>query len=156
MKLELLFLGRTKEAYIAAGIKDFSERLGHFCPVTLTYLKGKGTVGKTDTEIMSMESSLFNSRIDNQNCHRIALDPSGRQFTSEQLAAYLDNLIGRGVKKTVLVIGGPLGLAEEQRQAADLVLSLSAMTFTHDMTRLLLLEQLYRAFSIRAGTGYHK
>ncbi|MBE0582592.1 MAG: 23S rRNA (pseudouridine(1915)-N(3))-methyltransferase RlmH [Desulfofustis sp.] len=156
MRLELLLLGKTKEAYIAAGIKDFSERLGHFCPVTLTYLKGKGAVGKSDTEIMAMESSLLNSRIETQGCYRIALDPSGRQLTSEQLAAYLDSLICRGVKKTVWVIGGPLGLAEEQRQAADLVLSLSTMTFTHDMTRLLLLEQLYRAFSIRAGTGYHK
>jgi len=156
MKLEILLLGKTKESYLAAGIDDFRARLGHFCPIMLTYLKGRGTGSKTGAEIIAMESAILTSRIDARNCYRIALDRSGRQFTSEQLASFLDELIGRGVKKAVFVIGGPLGLAEEQLRAADLVLSLSAMTFTHDMTRLLLLEQLYRAFSIRAGTGYHK
>ncbi len=156
MKLEILLLGKTKEPYLAAGIDDFRARLGHFCPLTLTYLKGKGTSGKTGAEIRALESGILNGRIDARNCYRIALDRAGRQLTSERLAFLLDELIGRGVKKTVFVIGGPLGLAEEQIRAADLVLSLSTMTFTHDMTRLLLLEQLYRAFSIRAGTGYHK
>lgn len=156
MKLEVLLLGKTKESYLAAGIEDFRARLDHFCPVTLTYVKGKATRGKTAQEIKAMESSALNDRLDTGSCYRIALDRSGRQFSSEQLASLLEDLLGRGVKKTVFVIGGPLGLADEQIRAADLVLSLSQMTFTHDMTRLLLLEQLYRAFSIRAGTGYHK
>jgi len=156
MKLEILLLGKTKEAYLAAGIDDFKERLGHFCPLTLTYLKGKGTNGKSEAEIKAMESRALNDRIEAGSCYRVALDRSGRQLSSEQLASLLEDLLGRGVKKAVFVIGGPLGLADEQLRAADLVLSLSAMTFTHDMTRLLLLEQLYRAFSIRAGTGYHK
>lgn len=155
MKLELLLLGKTKEAYLDAGINDFSKRLGHYTSVILTYLKVRRMTGNSDDEIKAYESSLLDGRLQPGD-HRIALDPTGRQFSSDQWAGYLDDLIDRGVKKTVFVIGGPVGLAPQQLQGANLVLSLSRMTFTHDMTRLLLLEQLYRAFSIRAGSGYHK
>lgn len=155
MRLELLFLGKTKEAYLDEGIRDFSARLEHFIPVALTYFKVRRIGGKNEEEIKAYESSLLNSRLAPGD-YRVVLDRSGRQFSSEELAVLFEDLIGRGVKKAVFAIGGPAGLAEEQLRGADLLLSLSRMTFTHEMTRLLLLEQLYRAFTIRAGTGYHK
>ncbi len=155
MKLEVLLLGKTKAAYIDAGIKDFAGRLHHFVPVVLTVLKVKRMHAEPIEQIKAYESSVLNTRLDRPG-YRIALDRSGRQFNSEGFATLFDELIDRGVKQVFFIIGGPVGLADEQLQQADLVLSLSQMTFPHDLSRLLLLEQLYRAFSIRAGTGYHK
>ncbi|MFZ5774591.1 MAG: 23S rRNA (pseudouridine(1915)-N(3))-methyltransferase RlmH, partial [Thermodesulfobacteriota bacterium] len=87
---------------------------------------------------------------------KVALAPDGRQFASEELAALLGRWGDQGVREVAFLIGGPCGLPARLVREADLALSLSRMTFTHEMARLLLLEQLYRAFSIRAGSGYHK
>lgn len=155
MKIELLLLGKTKESYVEAGIKDFSKRLRHFVPLELTHLKEKRYINRSDNEIMALQSVVFNQAIE-PDSYRVVLDRTGRAMDSEELAVLIGSLLNRGVKKAVFIIGGPLGVAPEQLAAADLVLSLSRMTFTHDLARLLLLEQLYRAFSIRAGTKYHK
>ncbi|BDD87101.1 23S rRNA (pseudouridine(1915)-N(3))-methyltransferase RlmH [Desulfofustis limnaeus] len=155
MKIELLLLGKTKESYIEAGIKDFSKRLRHFVPLELVHLKEKRYTNRSDHEIMALQSAVFNQAI-GPDSYRVVLDRTGRAMDSEELAVLIGSLMDRGVKKAVFIIGGPLGVAPEQLAAADLVLSLSRMTFTHDLARLLLLEQLYRAFSIRAGTKYHK
>lgn len=155
MKIILLFLGKTKEDYLEKGIIDFSKRLSHYTSVEIKYIKVKKQKGKPDNVVRDYESSLLNTRID-AGAHRVALDAAGRQVSSEELSNIIVGLEQRGVKRMCFVIGGPLGLADEQRQRADLVLSLSKMTFTHDMTRLLLLEQLYRAYTIKAGEKYHK
>jgi len=121
MRLELLFPGKTKEAYLKKGIDDFSERLSHYV--------------KTDF---------------------VVLDPGGRQLSSEEFAGMVENWEGQGRQVVSFIIGGPDGLSPAVIARADLLLSLSRMTFTHEMARLLLLEQLYRAYSIKAGTKYHK
>jgi len=86
----------------------------------------------------------------------VCLDRTGKQMDSTELAAQMERWEMQGQKKITFVIGGPLGLSATILKKADLVLSLSPMTFTHDMTRLLLLEQLYRACTIKAGEKYHK
>lgn len=86
----------------------------------------------------------------------VALDPAGRQPGSAELAGMLGDWEDQGVREAAFLIGGPDGLASEIIGKADFVLSLSRLTFTHELARLLLIEQLYRAFSIRAGTGYHR
>jgi 23S rRNA (pseudouridine1915-N3)-methyltransferase len=84
------------------------------------------------------------------------LDPRGKQFSSEAFAGQLDEWEMQGVKQVCYLIGGPDGHATKVLQTANLLLSLSQMTFTHDMTRMLLVEQLYRAYTIKAGEKYHK
>lgn len=86
----------------------------------------------------------------------VALDPTGREQTSEEIARALEAWEDRGVQTLCFLIGGHLGLDQQIRQQADQMWSLSRLTFTHEMTRFILLEQLYRACSIKAGHNYHK
>jgi 23S rRNA (pseudouridine1915-N3)-methyltransferase len=104
---------------------------------------------------MISESNLIDQCV-GHGCHRIVLDISGKLFSSEELSELITSLENKAVKKVSFIIGGPLGLADAQLKKADLVISLSRMTFTHDMVRLLVLEQLYRAYTIKAGEKYHK
>ena len=87
---------------------------------------------------------------------KVALDPGGKLVSSEELAEKITGWENRSVKGISYLIGGPLGLSAEVMRSADLTLSLSRMTFTHDMTRLILIEQIYRAYTIKAGEKYHK
>jgi 23S rRNA (pseudouridine1915-N3)-methyltransferase len=86
----------------------------------------------------------------------VVLDQRGEQVSSERLAGFIDQERNRGTKQIDFIIGGALGLGENVLARADKIQSLSAMTFTHEMARLIVLEQLYRAHSILAGTKYHK
>jgi len=155
MKLEILLLGRTKDGYLEEGIKDYLRRLSHYTPCEIVQLKVKKQTFSQDDQQRRYESDLLATRQD-PGSYLVALDSTGRQISSEELAALLEGLNQRGIKKAVFSIGGPVGLHREQLDKADLILSLSRLTFTHDMTRLILLEQLYRAYTISAGTGYHK
>ena len=155
MKIELILLGKTKEDYLDRGIKDYAQRLNHYTQVNLNYLKVKKQNSKSEFEIKRYESRLLNEHLVDDS-FSLVLDSSGQQYSSERFADLISTLEQKGVKKMSCVIGGPLGLAVEQLEAADLVFSLSQLTFTHDMSRLILLEQLYRAYSIKAGTRYHK
>ncbi len=155
MKLEILLLGKTKEDYLQQGINDFVKRLAKFNPVELLEIKVKKQSTRNDEQIKAYESDLLDGKIGPAS-FRVVLDSRGKRFSSEQFAEFLSELELRSVPTASFIIGGPLGLAAAQLEKADLVLSLSEMTFTHDMTRLLLLEQLYRAYTIKAGTAYHK
>lgn len=155
MKLEVLLLNKTKEPYLQQGISDYQKRLKRFIGVELIEIKVKKLSARSDSEIKAVESAMIDKRTA-QGGYRIALDCGGQQFNSEAFASLLSELEQRSVQIVSFIIGGPLGLADEQLLRADRVLSLSEMTFTHDMTRLILLEQIYRAYTIKAGTRYHK
>ncbi len=156
MRFELLFLGKTKETYLAAGIDDFRKRLARHAEVEIRILKEKkwGS-GESEKKIKEEETDRLLASC-SQPTMIVALDPAGRQASSEELAKLLQQWEEQGCRKITFIIGGPLGLAPSIRQVADCMLSLSAMTFTHEMARLILLEQLYRACSIRSGSQYHK
>jgi len=156
MRFELLFLGKTKETYLAAGIEDFCKRLRRYAEVEIRTIKEKkwGS-GEPEQKIKAEETDRLLACC-TQPTMIVALDPAGRQASSEELAELLQQWEEQGQRKITFIIGGPLGLAPSIRQSADAMLSLSAMTFTHEMARLLLLEQLYRACTIRAGSQYHK
>ena len=155
MKIELPFLGKTKERYIEKGISDFHSRLSHYVSVDIKDIKTRPFKGQSAHQTISSESKLIDQSV-SSGCYRIALDSSGELLSSEGLSGLITTLENRSVKKVSFIIGGPLGLADSQLKKADLVISLSRMTFTHDMVRLLLLEQLYRAYTIKAGEQYHK
>lgn len=156
MKIILPLLGKTKELYLGAGIDDFAGRLRRFVQLELPVLKEKKSGAKEDAARLQNEEAqiLFGSVP--QSAKVVALAPLGRQLSSEELADLLCRWEDQGVREIAFLIGGPTGLAPKLVEKADYVLSLSRMTFTHEMARLLVLEQLYRAFSIKAGTGYHK
>ena len=155
MRFQFLFLGKTKEAYLAAGIADYARRLAHYIAVDINTLKEtKAKKGESENVQIEKESeTLFQSA---RGAYIVCLDRTGRQMDSLELAAQVERWEMQGLKKITFVIGGPLGLSPAILTKADLVFSLSPMTFTHEMTRLLLLEQLYRACTIKAGEKYHK
>jgi 23S rRNA (pseudouridine1915-N3)-methyltransferase len=155
LRLELLFVGKTKEKYLAAGIEDYTRRLSRYLKVETKIVKeAKIFKGEPDTLLIEKESEVLMQNIGGD--YLICLDRTGRQIDSLELAKHLERWEMRGIKKISLVIGGHLGLSEAILHKADLVISLSPMTFTHEMTRMLLLEQLYRACTIKAGEKYHK
>jgi len=155
MRLEVLLLNKTKEPYLQEGIRDYQTRLKRFNPIELVEIKVKKLSARSDSEIKNFESTLIDKRA-SEGSYRIVLDSSGQQLSSKKFASFLSGLERKSVQTASFIIGGPLGLADEQLRKADYILSLSSMTYTHDMTRLILLEQIYRAFTIKAGTRYHK
>ncbi len=155
MKFELIFLGKTKAAYISAGIDDFCSRLKHYADINVRTLKVKAPGKKPEAKIKNEEAEILLSHLAG-NTMVVALDPKGKLLSSEDLAEKIEFWEGSGRQHITILIGGPLGLAQKVLDRADQVISLSKMTFTHDMTRLIILEQLYRAFNISRRTGYHK
>jgi 23S rRNA (pseudouridine1915-N3)-methyltransferase len=154
MKHELLFLGKTKDRFIDEGIEEYASRLRHYTSFSITLLKEKGRM-RGQQSAVDAEGMLLLQAIP-PGALTVVLDSRGTQFSSETFSRQIDEWEMRGVKQVCYVIGGPDGHSANVLQAADLLLSLSKMTFTHDMTRLLLLEQLYRAYTIKAGEKYHK
>lgn len=155
MKFLLPFLGKTKESYLEQGIRDYAERLRRYLPLDIKVLKCGHGRNDSDQVIMAHEANLLLNQAAASSL-TVALDPAGRQFSSEELAALLDSWEQQSLQTVCFLIGGHLGLDERVRQQADLLCSLSRLTFTHEMSRFILLEQLYRASSIRAGHKYHK
>lgn len=155
MDIELVVLGKTKDAYLAAGIKDYSRRLSHYIQTDIVTVKErKHRKKESENLLIEFESQCLFQKI--QGTCVVCLDRRGIQLDSMGLATRLKKWEMQAQKKISFIIGGPLGLSPAALKKADLVLSLSPMTFTHDMTRLLLLEQLYRACTINAGEKYHK
>jgi 23S rRNA (pseudouridine1915-N3)-methyltransferase len=155
MRIELIFIGKTKEAYLASGIEDFHKRLKRYAEVDIRVCKDVRPASKPDQQVKREEGKVLLSHVDKKT-FLVALDPGGRELSSEQLAERLGNWQDSGRRHISIVLGGALGLDDEILARADLVVSLSRMTFTHELARLVIMEQLYRAFNIRAGTGYHK
>ena len=155
MQIELIFLGKTKENYLAAGIEDFRGRLKRFAKVNIKVLKDVKPAGKPDSKIKDQEGDVLLSHL-HKGTFLIALDPGGKEVNSGGLAKHLGNWRDSGRDHITLVLGGSLGLGGAVLDRANLILSLSKLTFTHEMARLIIMEQLYRAFNILTGTGYHK
>lgn len=155
MRLEFLFLGKTREAYLAAGIDDYRRRLENYAGVEIRVLKEIRPAGKPEARVRQEEGQVLLNHLTAKSLV-VALDPGGRAMNSEELAKQVGEWEDGGRRHLTFLVGGPLGLAPAVLTRADFKLSLSPMTFTHEMARLLIVEQLYRAFGIRAGSGYHK
>ncbi|MGW8194067.1 MAG: 23S rRNA (pseudouridine(1915)-N(3))-methyltransferase RlmH [Desulforhopalus sp.] len=154
MKHELIFLGKIKDQFISEGVSQYISRLNHYTAINITTLKAKGR-GRNRTQTMEAEGRLLLGAVP-AAAKTVVLDSRGRQFTSEKFAEKICRWESQGVKQLCYLIGGPDGHSDQVRECADLILSLSKMTFTHDMARLLLVEQLYRVYTIKAGEKYHK
>jgi 23S rRNA (pseudouridine1915-N3)-methyltransferase len=154
MKHQLIFLGKIKESYIAKGVTEYLSRLEHYTTVVLTTLKEKKS-GRGGQAGPAVEAAQLLGAV-TPGAFLIVLDSTGQQFSSRAFAERISQLEQRGIRQVSYLIGGPEGHSQEVLARADLLLSLSAMTFPHDLARLLLAEQLYRAYTIKAGEQYHK
>lgn len=155
MKIELLFLGKTKNSYLTHGINEYSSRLRHYTGLNLETLKVKRKKSWTESQERQEEGRVLLAASP-PSAIKVVLDSAGRQVTSVGLADLISRWEQEGRKQASFLIGGPTGHSREVLNQADFLLSLSRMTFTHDMIRLFLLEQLYRAYTIKAGEKYHK
>ncbi len=155
MKLEIPFLGKTKDSFIEQGIQEYAGRLKHYSPLHLFTLKVKKKRGWTEEQERHQEGQVLLDSL-SPACLKVVLDVRGKQISSPELARQISRWEQEGRKQAAFLIGGPTGHSKDVLAQADFLLSFSAMTFTHDMIRLLLIEQLYRAYSIKAGERYHK
>jgi 23S rRNA (pseudouridine1915-N3)-methyltransferase len=156
MKIKIIIVGKTREKYIQQGLDDFSKRLQRYIDLEWITIR-------EEKILKNSNESLVKERECQRICEKfypgdwiIALDSFGQQITSEGLADVFNQKMNQGIKNIVFLIGGPLGLAENIFNKVQQRLSLSKMTFTHELTRLILIEQIYRAFTIIHGEKYHK
>jgi len=154
MKFRLVCVGRLSEEWLRAGAADYLKRLQRHYKVEIVELKEEQGSSKDIAGLLRREGARILERIP-ANALAMVLDERGKQLGSEDLADRLRQEMLHGGRDWCLVIGGPYGLDPAVRQRADLLLSLSKMTLTHQMARLLLLEQLYRSGTIIRHEPYH-
>ncbi len=156
MRITVVWVGKTRSAFLAEGIEHYARQAGRYGPLETRAVKESPVTAKADPRrILTEEGARLLAALP-AGAHLVALDPGGQTLDSGGLAAYIGRRRDEGVKDLAFAIGGPLGLAGAVKEQARLVLSLSPMTLTHEMARLVLLEQIYRAETILRGEPYHK
>lgn len=155
MTIELLTIGKTKTRYVSEGIEEYLKRLKHYIPYDIVCLPDVKNAGKMPKEEQKeAEGQLLLKRLSPSD-YVVLLDERGRQFTSPGFADSLQAMMASGRKKLVMIIGGPYGFSKPVYDRANELLSLSKMTFNHEMVRLFITEQIYRAMTILRGEPYH-
>ena len=158
MKITIACVGKLKEKYLTAGVDEYAERLQPFCKLEITSIsEEKMPQDPSDAEkeqVLAKETERLLKLIP-EHSYVFLLDLQGQELTSPGLAAKMDGLALRGESHLTFVIGGAFGYTDELRRRADFRWSFSKLTFTHQMIRLLLVEQIYRAFKISHGEKYH-
>ncbi|GGE05853.1 ribosomal RNA large subunit methyltransferase H [Marinithermofilum abyssi] len=159
MRIHLLAVGKIKEKYLAQGIREYLKRLQPYAKTEIIEIaeeKGQEPLSESELEhIKQKEGERILNRISPQS-HVIALAIQGSPLSSEELAQQMEQLATFGTSHLTFIIGGSYGLSPDVLKRADQLLSFSRMTFPHQLMRLILLEQVYRAFKIIRGESYHK
>lgn len=159
MKITVVCVGKIKEKYFTMAIDEYSKRLSRYCKLNIVELPDEKTPDNAseaeEQQIKKKEGERILSNIKDQ-AYVIALAIQGKMLDSVELAKKLESLGTYGDSQIVFVIGGSLGLSEEVLARANMKLSFSPMTFPHQLMRVVLLEQVYRAYRINCGEPYHK
>ncbi len=154
--MRIIGIGAYKFDLLQSGESEFLKRLKRYCRIDVQWVESqKISSRRSASEILRLESELLLSKIPEPSL-LVALDRQGQILSSEAFSEKLNHWQNQSAKEVVFIIGGPLGLDRRVLEEADMILSFSKMTFTHEMIRLLLLEQLYRAFTILKSEPYHK
>lgn len=156
MHLHLVFLGKTLFPEMETGIKRYLDRIRHYTPTDTHFLKAEKISQKVQEEAVKEKEGERVLRLIGTQDYLVAWDQQGRQLDSQRFAEFLGRLRNQGTSHIWMVLGGPVGLSGKVLEKADSVLSLSKMTFPHDLARLIVVEQIYRAFTILKGEPYHK
>lgn len=155
MKITLLTVGKTDRDWVRQGLDIYISRLKHYIPFTLTEIPELKNVSSfTEAQIKTKEGELILKNI-RPSDELVLLDERGRQYTSVELAKVIQDRITYSGRDMVFVIGGAYGFSQAIYDRADSKISLSKMTFSHQMVRTIFAEQLYRAFTIIRGEPYH-
>lgn len=158
MKYHIITIGKIKEAYLTAGMNEFLKRMKPFAQVEITVLAEEKMPTRPSPaekmQVLEKEGAKLSAHI-RDTSYIYALDVQGRLLSSECLAAQMEEQAVHGYSEFTFIIGGPFGLAESVRTRAHQCISFGRMTFTHQMMRLLLLEQLYRVNKIQRHEPYH-
>lgn len=155
MQIKVLAIGKTDDKNLQVLIEKYLRRLVHYIQVDLELLPDIKNAKKLSvTEQKRLEGELILKKL-KPGDQVVLLDEKGKEFRSMEFSRYLQKKMNAGTRQLVMVIGGPYGFSEEVYQRADGKLSLSKMTFSHQMIRLFLVEQIYRAFTILRNEPYH-
>lgn len=155
MKVVFLTVGKTSTPYIAAATDDFIRRASRYQPVEMVCLPDiKAGKGLTEEQQKQREGQAIIAALQPSDMV-VLLDERGRQLTSREFAGEIERGMNAGLKRMVFIVGGPYGFSPEVYARANKQLSLSKMTFTHEMVRLFFAEQIYRAMTIMRGEPYH-
>ena len=155
MKIVILSVGRVRQSFVLQGEGEYLQRIKGSFSVELVELGMDSPESMSPGEVQALEAEALLKKISTYD-YVIALDERGKGVTSHQLSDAIQARMNAGNKTVCFIIGGAFGLSEKIRQEADSVLSLSALTFPHQVTRLILVEQLYRAHTLMRGISYHK
>ena len=155
MKIVLITIGKTNEKYLIEGISLYQKRLKHYTSFEMIEIPNiKKAQNLSKLELMKKEGDLILKNIQNSD-HLVLLDDKGKDYNSLKFSEKIQNWMLSGKKRIVFVVGGAYGFSEEVYQRGNEKLSLSKMTFSHQMVRLFFVEQLYRGYSILNNEPYH-
>ena len=155
MRLTILCMGKTKERFIQEGIEKYLRYLRPYANLSIKELKEEKIQDLKDAPSIRKKEAERIFKAVPVGAYLVSLDERGEEFTSHEFAALLNNTLESGVREMIFIIGGVMGLDEEVVARSHKTVALSRWTFTHEMARLVLLEQLYRAFTIIKGKTYH-
>ena len=156
VKVKIVAVGKVKEKYFLDGINEYAKRLKRFCEFSIVEV-AEENYDKAQGKMLDVIKEKEAERIlPNLNGFVFAMAIEGEKFSSENFAKKIKNLTDDGVGEITFVIGGSYGLSDKVKKRADKLISFSDMTFPHTLFRLMLCEQIYRAYTINEGTAYHK
>jgi 23S rRNA (pseudouridine1915-N3)-methyltransferase len=156
LRLTLVSVGKLSEPFLQEGCEFFVERVRRYAALDLIVVPEEKISSRGKKKyILQQEGERIRGKIRSE-VFTVAVDERGKVLSSEAFAHTLDTWSSSGLKEVVFIVGGPYGLDDSLKQKADFRLSLSSMTLTHGLAKMLLLEQIYRAFTIRKGEPYHK
>ena len=158
LQINILYVGNIKDKFFQDAVSEYEKRLSGFCKLKNMELKEEKPKDESDTEIalvIKKEGDRLLEAIPPKS-YKIALCVEGKQISSEELAEKISDIPLSGYSEITFIIGGAFGMDERVKKAADFRLSISKMTFTHRMMRVILIEQIYRALNIASGGHYHK
>ena len=155
MTIELIVIGKTDQQEVASLVEQYAKRVNHYCKFTVTTIADvKNTRNMAPSRQKQLEGEMI-LRLISDGDWLVLMDERGRQFTSMEYADWLQKRMLSGVKRLAIVIGGPYGFSDEVYKRANEKISLSKMTFSHQIVRAIFAEQLYRAFTILNNEPYH-
>jgi 23S rRNA (pseudouridine1915-N3)-methyltransferase len=155
MKTKLILVGKTDEEYLKTGIREYTSRIKRYIPFDVVEIPALKNVGNLPVAGQNTRESLLISKQLVAGDVIVLLDEHGKEMSSEEFAEFLNKQFISGNKNLVFIVGGPFGFDPLLKKQASFILSLSRMTFSHQMVRLFFTEQLYRALTIIRGESYH-
>lgn len=146
MKISIITVGKKHDQELKEAIDDFTNRISHFIPIDWKYISNNESIKKESDDTLSM--------LDEKD-HVVLFDEKGKEFSSVEMSSFLEKTQNASIKQLIFIIGGAFGVDGRVKERANTVISLSRLTFPHQLVRLIVVEQIYRAFTILKGGKYH-